>query len=94
MPSQIRTVLLEVAQHLLTIGSANDAEDHHYVESAEQMRADACASLGHLLEQNPCLDELLPGLRPELETGHILGFGWSDLLSEVERKSGTATGQS
>ncbi|OQB35075.1 MAG: hypothetical protein BWY09_02445 [Candidatus Hydrogenedentes bacterium ADurb.Bin179] len=84
MEPQQRAVLAEVAGHLHRIGSANDAEDHHYEEDAKQLRRDACASLQALLEQHPFLRALLPGLRWELDTGHILGFGWSQILDDIE----------
>jgi len=37
-----------------------------------------------LLDEHPSLIALLPGLRQELDTGHVLGHGWSDLLDRVE----------
>jgi hypothetical protein len=48
------------------------------------MRREACESLRELLEEHPFLNDLLPGLYRELDTGHILGFGWSQLLDEIE----------
>jgi len=69
-------VFTEVASHLHWIGSANDAENHNYKENAERMHLEACASLRELLEPHPFLGELLPGLRSELDTDHMLGFGW------------------
>ena len=84
MKPQRQRILTEVARHLQRIGSANDAEDHHYEEDAERMRSEACASLRELLEEHPFLGDLLPELRLELETGHILGFGWSQLLDALE----------
>jgi hypothetical protein len=84
MEPQRHRVLTEVAGHLHRIGSANDAEDHHYKEEAERMRREACASLRELLEKHPFLSALLPELRRELDTDHILGFGWSQLLDELE----------
>lgn len=84
MESQRRRVLVEVARHLHRIGSANDAEDHHYEDEAERMRDEACAALRGLLEEHPFLSDLLPKLRWELDTRHILGFGWSQLLDALE----------
>jgi hypothetical protein len=81
---QQREILGEAASHLHAIGSANDAEDHNYKEDARRMRADACAALRDLLEQYPFLGDLLPELQGELNSGHILGFGWSTLLDAVE----------
>ena len=79
-----REILAEAARHLHALGSANDAEDHGYHEDARRMRADACTALRELLEQHPFLGELLPSLREELDSGHILGFGWSTLLDALE----------
>jgi hypothetical protein len=84
MEPQQRRVLSEVTELLYRIGSANDAEDHNYKEDAERMRREACESLRELLEEHPFLNDLLPGLYRELDTGHILGFGWSQLLDEIE----------
>ena len=77
-------ILAEAASHLHALGSANDAEDHNYVEDARRMRIEACTALCELLEQHPFLGELLPSLREELDSGHILGFGWSMLLDSIE----------
>jgi len=84
MEPQQHRVLIEVAGHLRRIGSANDAEDHHYKEEAERMRGEACTSLRELLEEHPFVSMILPALRRELDTGHILGFGWSQLLDDLE----------
>lgn len=75
-----------MAVHLHRIGSANDAEDHGYSDAAKLLRRDACQALRALLDEHPSLSELLPELRQELDTGHILGFGWSDLLDRVEAR--------
>jgi len=77
-------VLGRAAQRLHQIGSANDAEDHGYTDDARRMRTEACAALRTLLEDHPFLRELLPGLAGELDTGRILGAGWSTLLDAVE----------
>lgn len=84
MGSQQQKILREAALHLHAIGSANDAEDHNYKQDAERMRTEACAALRKLLEQHPFLGELLPELQGELDSDHILGFGWSTLLDAIE----------
>ena len=76
-------ILTEVEYYLYKIGSANDAEDHQYLEEASRIRSEASASLYSLLEQNPTLNNLLPGLLTELDTGHIFGYGWSMLLDQI-----------
>lgn len=77
-------ILGEAASHLRVLGSANDAEDHNYVEDARRMRTDACTALRELLEQHPFLGELLPELQGELDSGRILWYGWSTLLDSVD----------
>ena len=81
----------QAALHLLlgllsTIGSANDAEDHHYLDDARRMREESCESIKNLMEQHPFLAELFPTLQWELDSQHILGFGWSNLYHEVENR--------
>ncbi len=79
------------ALHLLlgllsTIGSANDAEDHHYQDDARRMREESCESIKNLMEQHTFLAEFFPTLQWELDSQHILGFGWSNLYHEVENR--------
>ena len=76
-------VLEEVSSHLHDIGSANDAEDHGYVDDARQMRAAAAEALLALLEAQPFLEAALPGFRAEIESGHIYGHVWSELLTQI-----------
>jgi hypothetical protein len=76
-------IFTEVEIQLQKICSANDAEDHHYMDSTSQMRAEASASLYSLVEQNPGLLNILPTILTELDTGHIYGFGWSVLLNHL-----------
>ena len=66
------------------VGSANDAEDHGYQDEAKRIREESCGSIRNLAEQHPFLAELFPGLLRELDTGHILGFGWHGLYRDAE----------
>jgi hypothetical protein len=77
-------ILNNLAALLYNIGSANDAEDHGYLADAAQMRSQACAGIRSLLAEHPFLSSLLPSLASELDSGHILGFGWATLLDAVE----------
>ena len=80
-----RQVVLRILRDLLgTIGSANDAEDHGYVEDADRMRKDSCEAIRGLMEEHAFLAELFPKLEWELDTQHILGFGWAELYEGVE----------
>jgi hypothetical protein len=84
MLKQRRAVLRTLRDLLETIGSANDAEDHGYGEEAVRMRNDSCEAIRDLLAEHAFLAELFPKLQWELDTQHILGFGWSDLCDGVE----------
>jgi hypothetical protein len=83
-----RAALESVRDGLHAIASANDAEDHGYLEDARRMRSGACAALRALLDANPFLAELLPALGPDLASGRILTHGWTSLLDAVERELG------
>ena len=72
---------LEALAH--TIGSANDAEDHGYREDAERMRGEACGEMRDMMTSFPFLVEVLPKLKWELESGHIIGFGWAALCDDI-----------
>jgi hypothetical protein len=83
-PGEQRAILQRLQTLLRTIGSANDAEDHGYLQDAEQMRKDSCETLAGLLAEYAFIREILPTLQGELDSGHILGFGWADLCDQVE----------
>ncbi len=68
----------------MTIGSANDAQDHGSGEEAERMRQVSCDGIRRLMAQHAFLRELLPGLQAALDSGHILGFGWAQLSDRVD----------
>jgi hypothetical protein len=84
--SEEQRLALRILQSLLvTIGSANDAEDHGYHEDARQMREDSCEAIQGLMAQHAFLGELFPTLQWELDSRHILGFGWSNLCDQLEK---------
>jgi hypothetical protein len=70
---------------LEAIGSANDAEDHGYCDDATRMRIDSCQAIRELMAEQVFLRELFPSLQWELDSQHILGFGWSNLCDEIEK---------
>ena len=76
-PTWIREALRD-SLHL--VGSANDAEDRGLGREAAGMRTRAAAALRALLDDHPVVRDLLPDLATELDTGHIFGFGWTNLL--------------
>ena len=84
MSEQQQAVLRTLRDLLETIGNANDAEDHGYGEEAIRMRNDSCEAIRGLLADHVFLGEFFPKLQRELDTQHILGFGWSDLYDGVE----------
>ena len=71
---------------LSVIGSANDAEDHHYLDEARRMREESCESIRNLMQQHAFLAVFLPELQWEMDSQHILVFGWSNLYHEVESR--------
>jgi len=84
-----RTEVLESLCRLLWLfGTANDADDHDCGPEGKQLRARAAAEIRALIQDHPFVVEVLPGLERELETGHIEGFGWSNLVDALERESG------
>jgi hypothetical protein len=85
MPGDQQAVLRNLLALLRSIGSANDAEDHGYLEDAGRMRAASCESIRGLLAEHPFLGELLPALQEQLDAGRILGIGWADLCDQVEK---------
>ena len=95
MDESQRTVLMELGGLLSIIGSANDAEDHGYRDDADRMRQESCESMQRLLTDYAFLGELIPSLEEELISGHILNFGWANLIRTVEealQSSGKASG--
>ena len=79
-----RTAVSLVMHFCSAVGSANDAEDHGYHDEAVRIREESCDSIRNLAEQHPFLAEVFPGLLRELDTGHILAFGWHGLYRDAE----------
>jgi hypothetical protein len=83
-----REVLETLRRLLWTIGSANDAQDHGSGDEAEVMRKRSCEAIRTLMAEHPFLAELFPKLQWQVESGHILGFGWSVLVDQLEAHVG------
>lgn len=79
-----RAVLIALRGLLETIGSANDAEDHGYIEDAQQMRNDSREAIQSLITQHAFLTELFPQIQSQLDTRRIQIFGWVDLCHGVD----------
>ena len=79
-----RAVLITLRGLLETIGSANDAEDHGYIEDAQQMRNDSREAIQGLITQHAFLTELFPKIQSQLDTRRIQIFGWADLCHGVD----------
>ncbi len=78
-----RLVLTAAADCLTSLGSANDAEDHGFLEDAQRMRNEACASLRSLLQDHPYLAEYLPVEDVERGSERLLAFGWHSALDVI-----------
>jgi hypothetical protein len=78
------TILRKLRSMLETIGSANDAEDHRYRDEAARMREDSIGAIRRLLAEHAFLAELFPTLQEELDTQHILGYGWAEVCDAVD----------
>ncbi len=79
-----RTAVSLLMHFCSAVGSANDAEDHGYHDEAVRIREESCDSIRNLADQHPFLAKLFPGLLRELDTGHILAFGWHGLYRDAE----------
>jgi hypothetical protein len=79
-----RIILRSLQDLLRMLGDANDAEDHDFLDVAEQERREACASIREFMAQNSFIIGLLPTLQEELGSRHILTFGWAELYSYIE----------
>ena len=79
-----RAVFITLRGLLETIGSANDAEDHGYIEDAQQMRNDSREAIQGLITQHAFLTELFPKIQSQLDTRRIQIFGWADLCHGVD----------
>jgi hypothetical protein len=79
-----RRVLAELREWLWTLGTANDAQDRGCAQEAEVLRRDSCEGIRTLMAKHPFLMELLPGLQRALDSGHILGVGWSTLSDRLD----------
>ena len=76
-------VLERLDRQLWLFGTANDADDHHCGAEGAELRLAAAAAIGALMREHPFLAEVLPGLAGELESKHIEGFGWSNLVDAL-----------
>lgn len=83
IPDERKAILSTLRDLLETIGSANDAEDHGYTEDADRMRKDSCEAIRGLMAEHAFLAEIFPKLQWELDTQHILVFGWAELYDGV-----------
>jgi len=93
MADGVDVAALERLSALLWLfGTANDAQDRNYIDEAGDLRRRAAGGIRELVEEYPELTELFPTLARELESGHIEGFGWSNLLGAVERELAAARG--
>lgn len=79
-----REALRELVAWLRSTGSANDAEDHGYLEDARRMRAEACDAVSSVLRDHRFVAEMLPGLAEDLDSGRLLTTGWPGHVARIE----------
>jgi hypothetical protein len=79
-----REVLERLKEHITLFGVANDADDHRCGAEGADLRRRGAEAIRALLEEHAFVVELLPGLRSELATQHIEGFGWSNLVDLID----------
>ena len=82
-PQEVFRSLLSL---LSEIGSANDAEDHGYLQDAEQIRADTLERIEKIFADHPVVVELFPELTTQIRTQNFLGHGWYFCYQEVEKQ--------
>jgi hypothetical protein len=78
-----REVLERLDRQLWLFGTANDADDHHCGSEGAELRLAAAAEIRALMREHPFIAGVLPGLAGELESTHIEGFGWSNLVDAL-----------
>ncbi len=84
MVEEKRAVLTTLQNLLRLFGDANDAEDHGFPEAAQQERSDAHEGIQKLIAEHSFISDLLPSLQKELESEHILTFGWAEFYEAID----------
>lgn len=88
-----RIEILERLNELLRLfGIANDADDHNCGPEGDQLRARGAAGIREVIKEHSFVIDLLPKLEWELDSGHIRGFGWSNLMDALEPEIRAARG--
>lgn len=81
-------VLDRVRRLLWLFGTANDADDHHCGAEGGELRARAATGLRELSRRHAVVAEVLPGLAGALDSRHVEGHGWSNLVDAIDREIG------
>ncbi len=93
---ELRRSLEQLADALANLGSANDADDHGYGQSASELRESSHATLKRVIGSASAeLRALVPELVQAVEAGKDLdAFGWSRGQDEVLAALGRIKGGS
>lgn len=91
LSEEIITVLSALQANLRMIGSANDAEDHGYLDEAERIRRESRITIRDMVNENKFLLDLFPTLEQELDSERLLLFSWADLCRLIDEKMQEST---
>lgn len=86
MKNDMKSALQKLDQFLCAIGSANDAEDHGYLENAQQIRDESKQAIRDMINECSFLAELFPTLQVELESQNFLDFGWASFSRKANEE--------
>ena len=78
-----RSALDYLSHFLGQIGSANDAEDHGYLDEARRLREESSDGIRSLLRDAPFVAELFPQLEEQLKNQGLFIVGWAFIRREV-----------
>ena len=78
-----RSVLEYLGYFLGQIGSANDAEDHGYLDEARRLREESSDGIRSLLRDAPFVAELFPQLEEQLKNQGLFIVGWVFIHRQV-----------
>lgn len=85
MKSNDNNFLREILVLLNQIGSANDAEDRGYKSWADKARKESCAKIQNIIDNQPWITEILPGIQKSLSSSEILISGWARYCDIIKR---------
>jgi hypothetical protein len=81
-----KEILISLQKILHQIGSANDAEDHGYLEDAHSLREKNIDSIRKVILEEKWLNDLFPNLIREVASKSFLDYRWSHYSQEIEEQ--------